>query len=85
MELYVYSVRWYCDLYAVDKPGGKMITSSGVIAADSMSSAVRKLTTEAYESVEWVQVYCVEMGDNGYADLNDINAVVVANNLTSDE
>lgn len=85
MELYVYSVRWYCDLYAVDKPGGKMITSSGVIAADSMSSAVRKLTTEAYESVEWVKVYCIEMGDNGYADLNNINAVVVAHDLTSDE
>lgn len=85
MELYVYSVRWYCDLYAVDQPGGKMITSSGVIAADNMSDAVHKLTTEAYESVEWVKVYCVEMGDNGYADFNDINAIVVAHNLTSDE
>lgn len=85
MELYVYSVRWYCDLYAVDQPGGKMITSSGVIAADSMSSAVRKLTTEAYESVEWVKVYCVEMGDNGYADLNSINTVVTEHKLTSDE
>ena len=42
MELYVYSVRWYCDLYAVDQPGGKMITSSGVIAADNMSDAVDK-------------------------------------------
>lgn len=85
MELYVYSVRWYCDLYAVDQPGGKMIISSGVIAADSMSSAVRKLTTEAYENVEWVKVYCVEMGDNGYADLNSINAVVMEQKLTSDE
>lgn len=37
MELYVYSVRWYCDIYATDKPDGKMIISSGVIAADSMS------------------------------------------------
>ena len=85
MELYVYSVRWYCDLYAVDQPSGKMITSSGVIAADSMSDAVHKLTTEAYENVEWVKVYCVEMGDCGYADLNDINAVVIEHNITSDE
>ena len=85
MELYVYSVRWYCDLYAVNEPGGKMIVSSGVIAADSMSSAVRKLTTEAYENVEWVKVFCVEMGDNGYADLNSINAVVTEQKLTSDK
>lgn len=85
MELYVYSVRWYCDFYAVDKPSGEMITSSGVIAADNMGDAVHKLTTEAYENVEWVKVYCVEMGDNGYADLNNINAVVVEHGLTSDE
>ena len=85
MELYVYSVRWYCDICPVDKPGGKMITSSGVIAADDMSDAVHKLTTEAYENVEWVKVFCVEMGDNGYADLNSINAVVMEQKLTSDE
>ena len=85
MELFVYSVRWYCDICPVDKPGGKMITSSGVIAADDMSDAVHKLTTAAYENVEWVKVYCVEMGACGYADLNDINAVVVEHNITSDE
>ena len=83
MEVFVYSIRWYCDLYDGNK--GKMITNSGIVTAESMSNAVEKLTTEAYENVEWVKVYCVEMGDNGYADLNDINAVVVAHNLTSDE
>lgn len=85
MEVYIYSVRWYCDLYAVDQLGGKMITSSGVIAADNMSDAVHKLTTEAYENVEWVKVYCVEMGDNGYADLNAINTVVMNEGLVSEE
>ena len=50
-----------------------------------MSDAVHKLTTEAYENVEWVKVYCVEMGDCGYADLNDINAIVIEHNITSDE
>ena len=85
MELYMYSVRWFCDLSTDNNPGGKMLTNSGVIAADNMSDAVHKLTTEAYENVEWVKVYCVEMGDCGYADLNDINNVVNAHNLTSDE
>ena len=83
MEVFVYSIRWYCDCYDGNK--GRMITNSGVVTAENMSNAVEKLTTEAYENVEWVKVYCVEMGDNGYADLNDINAVVVAHNLTSDE
>jgi hypothetical protein len=85
MEVYIYSIRWYCDFYTTDKPDGKMITSSGVIAANSMSDAVRKLTTEAYENVEWVKVYCVEMGDNGYADINSINTVVMKEGLVSEE
>ena len=85
MEVYIYSIRWYCNLYAVDQPDGKMITSSGVIAADSMSDAVHKLTTEAYENVEWVKVFSVEMGDNGYADINSINTVVMEEGLVSEE
>ena len=81
MELYVYSVRWYLDLGA----NSRMVTASGVIAADSMSDAVHRITTELYEGVEWVKIYAVEGGDSGYADINDINAVVLEHGLTSDE
>lgn len=83
MEVFVYSIRWYCDLY--DGNAGKMLTNSGVIAAENMSDAVHKLTTEAYENVEWVKVFAVEMGDCGYADINAINAVVMEEELESDE
>lgn len=83
MEIFIYSVRWYCDLYDGDK--GKIITNSGVIAAESMSNAVEKLTTEAYENVEWVKIFAVEMGDCGYADINAINAVAMEEELISEE
>ena len=83
MEVFVYSIRWYCDSY--DGKTGKMITNSGIVAAESMSNAVEKLTTEAYENVEWVKVYNVEMGDCGYADINAINAVVMEEELISEE
>ena len=83
MEVFVYSIRWYCDSY--DGNGGKMITNSGVVTAESMSNAVEKLTTEVYESVEWVKVFAVEMGDCGYADINAINAVVTDERLISEE
>lgn len=81
MELYVYSVRWYLDLGA----NGRMVTSSGVIAADSMSDAVHRITTDLYEGVEWVKVYAIEGGDSGYADVNDINALCLEHNLISEE
>lgn len=85
MEVFVYSIRWYCDCYDGNK--GRMITNSGVVTAESMSNAVEKLTTEAYEDVgvEWVKVYNVEMGDCGYADINAINAVVMEEGLISEE
>lgn len=78
MEVYIYSVHWYFD-------GGKMITNSGVVAAKDMSDAVRRLTTELYENVEWVKLYAVEGSDSGYADLNDINAICVEHTLVSEE
>ena len=81
MELYAYSVRWYLDLGA----NGKMVTDSGVVAADSMSDAVHRITTELYEGVEWVKIYAFEGSDSGYANINDINAVVLEHGLTSDE
>ena len=81
MEVYVYSIRWYCDL----SDGGKMLTNSGIVTAESMSNAVEKLTTEAYENVEWVKIFNVEMGDCGYADINAINAVVMEEGLISEE
>ena len=83
MNIFVYSIRWYCDLFDGNK--GKMLTNSGVIAAESMGDAVEKLTTEAYENVEWVKIFAVEMGDCGYADINSINAVALEENLISEE
>lgn len=81
MEVYLYSVHWFCD----DLDGGKMITNSGVVAAKDMSDAVHRLTTELYENVEWVKLYAVEGSDSGYADLNDINALCVEHTLVSEE
>lgn len=81
MELYVYSIRWYCDL----GEGGKMLTNSGVVTAKSMGEAVEKLTTKLYENVEWIKIFAVEMGDSGYADINSINAVVTEEKLISEE
>lgn len=81
MEVYLYSVRWFYD----DCKGGKMMTSSGVVAAENMGDAVRRLTTELYEGVEWVQLYALEGSDSGYADLNDINALCINHNLVSEE
>lgn len=81
MEVYLYSVRWFYDICE----GGKMITSSGIVAAENMGDAVHRLTTELYESVEWVQLYALEGSDSGYADINDINAVCAEHNLVSEE
>ena len=81
MEVYVYSIRWYCDL----SDGGKMFTNSGIIAAKNIGEAVHRLTTELYECVEWVKVYVLESSDSGYADFNDINAICLEHNLVSEE
>ena len=81
MEVYVYSIRWYCDL----GDGGKMLTNSGVVAAENMGDAVHRLTTELYEDVEWVKIFAVEMGDCGYVDINAINGVVEEEGLVSEE
>lgn len=81
MEVYVYSIRWYCDL----GDGGKMHTNSGVVAAENMGDAVHRLTTELYEDVEWVKIFAVEMGDCGYVDINAINGVVEEEGLVSEE
>ena len=81
MEVYVYSIRWYCDI----GDGGKMLTNSGVVAAENMGDAVHRLTTELYEDVEWVKIFAVEMGDCGYVDINAINGVVEEEGLVSEE
>ena len=81
MEVYAYSIRWFYD----NCEGGKMITNSGIVAAENMGDAVHRLTTELYESVEWVQLYALEGSDSGYADLNDINALCIEHNLVSEE
>lgn len=81
MEVYLYSVRWFYD----NDEGGKMITSSGIVAAENMSDAVHRLTTELYENVEWVKIFAVEMGDCGYVDINTINGLVEEEGLISEE
>lgn len=81
MEVYLYSVRWFYD----NCEGGKMITSSGIVAAENMGDAVHRLTAEPYENVEWVQLYALEGSDSGYADLNDINALCTEHHLVSEE
>lgn len=81
MEVYLYSIRWFCDY----GNGGKMITNSGIVAAENMSDAVRRLTTELYEDVEWVKLYALEGSDSGYVDINDINAAYAGHNLISEE
>ena len=81
MEVYIYSIRWYCDF----GDGGKMFTNSGVIAAENIGDAVHRLTTKLYENVEWVKVYVLEGSDSGYADLNDINALCTEHHLVSEE
>ena len=81
MEVYLYSVRWFYD----DCEGGKMVTNSGVVAAENMGNAVHRLTTELYEDVEWVKIFAVEMGDCGYVDINAINGVVEEEGLVSEE
>ena len=81
MEVYIYSIRWYCDL----GDGGKILTNSGVIAAENMGDAVHRLTTKLYEDVEWVKIFAVEMGDCGYVDINAINGVVEEEGLVSEE
>ena len=81
MEVYLYSIRWFCDY----GNGGKMITNSGIVAAENMGDAVRRLTTELYEDVEWVKLYVFEGSDSGYVDINDINAACAEYNLISEE
>lgn len=81
MEVYLYSIHWFCDY----SDGGKMITNSGIVAAENMSDAVHRLTTELYEGVEWIKLYALEGSDSGYVDINDINAACVEHNLTSEE
>ena len=81
MEIYLYSIRWFYDY----GNGGKMITNSGIVAAENMADAVHRLTTELYDGVEWIKLYAIEGSDNGYADINDINAAYVEHNLTSEE
>lgn len=81
MEVYLYSVRWFCDL----GDGGKMLTNSGIVAAENMGDAVHRLTTELYENVEWVKIFAVEMGDCGYVDINAINGLVEEEGLISEE
>ena len=81
MEVYLYSVRWFCDY----GDGGKMVTSSGIVAAENMANATERLTSDIYENVEEIHLYALEGSDSGYADLNDINALCTKHNLVSEE
>lgn len=81
MEVYLYSVRWYCD-YGDDD---KMMTSSGIVAAKNMSDATEQLTSHIYENVEEVHLYALESSDSGYAPLSAIKGVAEEKNLIDEE
>ena len=81
MEVYLYSVRWFCDY----GDGGKMITSSGIVAAENMSDATKRLTSSIYENVEEVHLYALEGSDSGYASLSAIKGVAEEKNLIDEE
>lgn len=82
MGVYVYSVRWYCD-YMDD--GGKMMTSSGVVAAESMGEATDRLVGSIFENVEEVHLYVLEGSDSGYIALTDLNGFTKEQNLVDEE
>lgn len=82
MGAYVYSVRWYCD-YGDD--GGKMITSSGVIAAESMGEATDRLVGSIFKNVEEIHLYVLEGSDSGYIALADLNGFTKEHSLIDEE
>jgi hypothetical protein len=77
MKIYVYNLRWYCDIY----DAGEMITSAGVVAAENMGEAVKRLTTEIFENVEWITIYETENSESGYASFTDINLLTKEHSL----
>ena len=81
MGVYVYSIRWYCDY--VD--GGKMMTSSGVVAATSMGEATDRLVGSIFENVEEVHLYVLEGSDSGYIALTDLNGFTKEQNIIDEE
>lgn len=83
MNAYVYSVRWYCD-YAGDG-SGKMMTSSGVVAANSMGEATTRLVSSIFENVEEIHLYVLEGSDSGYIALADLKGFAEEQNLVDEE
>ena len=81
MEVYLYSVRWCCDY----SDGGKMMTSSGIVAAKDMSTATERLVYEIFENVEEVHLYTLETTDSGYAPLSAIKYVAEEKHLVNEE
>ena len=79
MEVYLYSVRWYCDY------DSKMVTSSGIVAAENMANATERLTSDIFENVEEVHLYALEGSDSGYAPLSDIKSVAEEKHLVDEE
>lgn len=80
MEVYLYSVRWFFECGE-----NKMVTSSGVVAAESMSDATKRLTSEIFENVEEVHLYALEGTDSGYAPLSAIKDLAEEKNLIDEE
>lgn len=79
MEVYLYSVKWFfvCD--------DRMITSSGIIAAENMSDATKRLTSEIFEDVEEIHLYTLEDSNSGYASLSAIKNIIEEKNLIDEE
>lgn len=81
MQVYLYSVKWFYDY----GDGGKMTTSSGIVAAESMADATKRLTYEIFDGVEEVHLYVLEGTDSGYAPLSAIKDITEKENLIDEE
>lgn len=79
MKVYLYSVKWY---FACDD---RMITSSGIIAAENMSDATKRLSSEIFEDVEEVHLYALEDSNSGYISLSAIKNMAEEKNLIDED
>lgn len=75
--LYVYSVKWWYD--------SKLISSSGIIHAESAAEATRLLDKEIYGDTEEIHIYTIENGNEGYITFNDLNSFLKEHPLEDED
>lgn len=75
--LFVYSLRWWFN--------DGFITSSGIIYGEDMADATRRLTTEIYEDIEDIHLFCIEDGDSGYISMKNLNAFLKEHPLEDED